>query len=202
MSNILSIQSSVQGEQSVSKKLSASIIEHLQLTYPGSNIKVRDLNAAPLPHFETAHLLATRMSQQENTAAKAEVITTINELVDELMWADIIVIGVPFYNFHIPSTLKSWLDHIAVPGKTFSYSNGRPAGLVVNKKVYLAIAIGGVYDEGPMKGLDNTEPYMRAFLGLLGMTDVTVFKADGMAIPGISEKHIEATIHEIAAFAY
>ncbi len=133
---------------------------------------------------------------------QTEIIITVNEVVEELLWADIIVIGVPFYNFHIPSTLKSWLDHITVPGKTFSYAGGKPEGLVKDKKVFLAIAVGGMYDEGPMKGLDNTEPYMRSLLGLLGMTDITVFKTDGVAIPGIGEQHLEQTIHAIEEFAY
>ncbi|MFT3703878.1 MAG: NAD(P)H-dependent oxidoreductase [Agriterribacter sp.] len=204
MANILSIQSSINGVQSVSRLLSQQIIDQIQTVHPGSNVKERDLNTTPAPHLETAHFFALRTPEEQRTAEQAEAATHSNELIDELLEADIIVIGVPFYNFNIPSTLKSWLDHLTVPGKTFTYKNGQglPEGLIKNKKVYLSIAMGGVYSTAEMKAIDNIEPYLRSFLGFLGIKDITVFKAEGLAIPSLREKNLEKTKHAIAEFVY
>lgn len=204
MAKILSIQSSINGSQSVSRLLSAQIIEQIQTAHPGSTVKERDLNATPAPHLETAHFFALRTPEEQRTAEQAEAATHSDELINELMEADSIVIGVPFYNFNIPSTLKSWLDHLAVPGKTFIYKNtqGVPEGLVKNKKVYLAIAMGGVYSTAEMKALDNAEPYLRSFLGFLGIRDVTAFKAEGVAVSALREKNLEETKHAIEVFVY
>jgi FMN-dependent NADH-azoreductase len=204
MKKILSIQSSINGERSVSKKLSASVIDHLKTTYPGSELYTRDLSDQPVPHLEAAQFIATRTPHPDRTASQLEAAAYAEDLVNEIFDADFIVIGVPFYNFSIPSTLKSWLDHIAIPGKTFSYKgeDGRPAGLIKDKKVYLAIAQGGIYSEEPMKSIDNTESYLRTFLGFLGMTDVSVFRADGMSIPDVGEKNLSDTMHIIEEFAF
>jgi len=204
MVKILSIQSSINGNQSVSKQLSAQIIDQIQAAHPDSSVKLRDLSTTPAPHFEAVHFYALRTPEEERTAEQSAAASHANELIGELMEADSIVIGVPFYNFNIPSTLKSWLDHLAVPRKTFTYKNaqGVPEGLIKNKKVYLAIAMGGVYSTEQMKALDNTEPYLRSFFGFLGITDITVFKAEGVAIPTLREKNLENTLHAIEVYAY
>ena len=204
MAKILSIQSSINGTQSVSRQLSEEIIKQLKTTYPNSDVQIRDLSKEPVPHLEAAHFFALRTPEQERTQTQSAAAAYANELIDEIFEADFIVIGVPFYNFNIPSTLKSWLDHIAVPGRTFAYKNaaGIPEGLVKNKKVYLAIALGGVYSSEAMKAIDNTEPYLRSFLGFLGMKDVTAFKAEGLAIPAIREQNLQQTLSAIDEFVY
>ncbi|WP_207632927.1 FMN-dependent NADH-azoreductase [Foetidibacter luteolus] len=204
MAKILSIQSSINGAQSVSRQLSAEIIEQLQNTYPGSVVIERDLSLEPVPHLGALGFLALRTPEQERTQPQSTAAAYADMLVKEVTEADVIVIAVPFYNFNIPSTLKSWLDHIAVPGKTFTYQNaaGVPEGLVKGKKVYLAIALGGVYSAEPMKAIDNTEPYLRSFLGFLGMKDVTVFRAEGMALPALREQSLQQALNAIDAYAY
>lgn len=202
MANILSIQSSIKGEQSVSKRLSKEIINHLLETYAGSIVTERDLSTAPVPHFEALHMQALYTPQSERSATQLEAASHSDGLIEEVLDADIIVIGVPFYNFNIPSTLKSWLDHITVAGKTFKYTDGKPQGLIHDKKVFLAIAVGGVYDHEPLLNVDNTEPFMRWYLGFLGMTDVTVFKADGQNMPDIRELHLQEALQAIDEFAY
>jgi FMN-dependent NADH-azoreductase len=102
------------------------------------------------------------------------------------------------YNFSIPSTLKAWLDHIVRPGLTFSYSEKGPEGLVKGKKVYLILSTGGIYSEGPMKPHDFVEPYLRFMLGFIGLTDITVFRVEGLAIPGIKETAMEKAIAGIS----
>jgi len=102
------------------------------------------------------------------------------------------------YNFSIHSSLKAWIDHISRANVTFSYSEKGAEGLVKNKKVYLAISSGGIYSEGAMKPYDFTESYLRTLLGFLGMTDITVFRAEGLNIPNVKDQALEKAIESIA----
>jgi len=110
---------------------------------------------------------------------------------------DILVIGAPMYNFSIHSTLKAWLDHIVRAGQTFTYSEKGIEGLVKGKKVYVALASGGIYSEGLMKGMDFVEPYLRAVLGAIGLTDITFVRAEGLNMPGVKEEAMEKAIASI-----
>ncbi|MBG9377508.1 NAD(P)H-dependent oxidoreductase [Panacibacter sp. DH6] len=203
MAKILNIQSSINGAQSVSNQLSAEIIAQITASHPGSELIIRDLGKEPVPHLDAADFTAMRIPEEQRNQVQATAVAYADMLIAEVLDADIIVIGVPFYNFHIPSVLKSWLDHLAVPGKTFNYSAaGVPEGLISGKKVYLAIAQGGVYREEPMKTIDNIEPFLRGFLGFIGMHDVTVFRADGVSIPALRDQHLASTLGMIAQHAY
>jgi FMN-dependent NADH-azoreductase len=106
------------------------------------------------------------------------------------------------YNFGIPSVLKAWVDHVARAGVTFSYADGTPKGLVINKKVYLAIASGGIYSEGPMQPLDFAEPFLRGSLGWLGMKDITTFRVEGTSIPQFSESALPKAVGQVNEFAF
>ena len=127
----------------------------------------------------------------------AEAVKHSDEAIAELKDADIIVIGVPMYNFSLHSSLKAWIDHICRAGQTFSYSEKGPEGLIKNKKVYLAISTGGVYSEGFMKPYDFTEPYLRTLLGFLGMTDITAYRAEGLNMPDLKEHALEKAVESI-----
>jgi FMN-dependent NADH-azoreductase len=162
----------------------------------------RDLAKAPLPHLEQTRVASFQTPEESRTAAQKEAVTPSDEAIKELMEADIIVIGVPLYNFGIPSTLKAWIDHIARAGVTFSYANGAPEGLVKNKQVYLAIAAGAVYSEGPFKAYDFTEPYLRKILGFIGMTDITTFRVEGVMMPGYKETAVPGALDRVAAYAF
>ncbi len=135
---------------------------------------------------------------EKQTPELAEAIKHSDEAIAELMDADAIVIDAPVYNFQIPSTLKTWIDHICRANKTFSYSENGPQGLVKGKKVYVAISSGGIYSDGPMKAYDFIEPYLRGLLGFLGMTDLTVYRAEGLKVPGVGEHALENAIDSIA----
>lgn len=111
-----------------------------------------------------------------------------------------VVIGVPMYNFGIPSTLKSWLDQITINGKTFQYTENGPVGLIGSKKFYLAIFSGGIYSEGTMKPLDFTENYLRATLGFIGFHNVTAVRVEGVKIPGMMESELEKSIGSLFEF--
>ena len=202
MKKILNIVSSAKGDQSFSNKLSAAIIDKLLTVYPGSQIQTRDLANDPLPHLQGHQIAAHYTPADLRTADHKEVLKKSDQAIQELMDADIVLIGVPLYNFGIPSTLKSWIDHIARSGLTFSYGDGAPRGLVTNKKVYLAIASGGIYSDGPMKSFDFTEPFLRGVLGFLGMNDITVFRIEGTAVPQFQESAFPKALGTVQEFAF
>jgi len=197
MKKILNVISSARGAASNSTQLANAIIEKLAEHYPESTVKLRDLVEHHYPHLEESHLNAFYAPAENVTQESAEAARHSNEAIEELFESDIIVIGVPIYNFNIPSALKAWLDHLVRAGKTFSYQPGRPEGLVKNKKVYLAIASGGVYSDGPMKSYDFAEPYLRSVLGFIGITDVTTFRVEGTNVPDLKETALQKGIESI-----
>ncbi|MBC6110862.1 FMN-dependent NADH-azoreductase [Pedobacter fastidiosus] len=196
--NILHLISSPRGGASFSIKLGNAVVEKLQEANPNASLKIHDLTNKPFPHLEEAHLNSFFTPVEQHSPEMIEAIKHSDEAIAELLEADAIVIGVGMYNFSIPSTLKAWIDHIARAGKTFSYSANGPEGLIKGKKVYLAITTGGVYSEGPMKPYDFIEPYLRAVLGFIGMTDVTVIRAEGLNMPEFKEVALDKAIESIA----
>lgn len=202
MRKILHITSSLNSNNSLSNKLSQSIIDKLSNELPNSTITKRDLVKSDIPHLSGETFSAFRVLPENRTEEHLAAVKTSDELISELMESDIIVIGVPLYNFGIPSVLKSWIDHIARAGITFRYSENGVEGLVKNKKVYLAISSGGVYSDGPMKSFDFTEPYLKSVLGFVGLTDVTTFRVEGIAFPEIGEAQIEKGFGTVKDFDF
>lgn len=194
---ILHLISSPQGEASFSVKLGNAVVRELQSANPDNTLTTHDLTATPFPHLEEAHLTSFYTPEEQRTPELVEAVKHSDAAIAELMNADAIVIDTPMYNFSIPSTLKTWIDHIARAGKTFKYDGKAPEGLVKNKKVYLAIASGGVYSEGFMKAYDFTEPYLRAVLGFMGMTDIKAFRVEGIKVPALQETALDKAIESI-----
>lgn len=194
---ILHLISSPRGEASFSIKLGKTVVDKLLAAHPGSTVKEHNLVKTPFPHLEEVHLNSFFTPKENLTPELTEAVKHSDDAIAEIMDADVIVIGVPMYNFSIHSTLKAWIDHIARAGKTFRYSEQGPEGLIKNKKVYLAIATGGIYSEGPMKAYDFTEPYLRTVLGFLGMTDITTFRVEGMNMPELKDQALEKAIAAI-----
>jgi FMN-dependent NADH-azoreductase len=197
MKKILHIISSPRGGASVSIQLGNAVVSKIQETYPESIVKEKNLAQHPFPHLEEVHLNAFFTPAESRSAENLAAIQHSDEAIAELQEADIIVIGVPFYNFSVPSTLKAWVDHIARAGVTFQYTEQGPQGLITGKKVYLAIASGGIYSDGPMQTYDFATPYLKGVLGFLGMTDVTVFRAEGASIPVVKDTALEKGIESI-----
>lgn len=185
--HILNIISSPRGAASYSIKLGHGLVEKLQAANPGSTVAVHDLATHPFPHLEEAKLQSLFTPAESRTPEQHEAARHSDDAIREIQEADAIVIGAPLYNFGIPSTLKAWIDHIARAGITFRYSEAGPEGLVKGKKVYLAVSSGGVYSEGPAMAYDFVVPYLKAVLGFLGMTDVTVVRVEGTATPGAGD---------------
>jgi FMN-dependent NADH-azoreductase len=194
MANILNIQTSISGENSVSNKLSQAVINQLLEKNPDSKVVVRDLAANPIPHLEIHHFSASRVPDEEKNEQEKEAGKYSEESLKQIQEADIIVIGVPFYNFTFPSTLKSWIDSIAVGGKTFSYADGTPKGLIQGKKLYLNFAVGGVYENGL---IENMEHYLKTLFGFIGITDVEVFQSQGLMVPQLKDENLAKTIAKI-----
>ncbi|UOR06418.1 NAD(P)H-dependent oxidoreductase [Hymenobacter aerilatus] len=180
---ILQIISSARGAESYSTQLSQGIIDKLLVAHPGSSVVIRNLAQTPFPHLEEAHLQAYFTPAESRSAEQQQAVHHSDEAIAEILAADVLVIGVPFYNFSVTSSLKSWLDHLTRAGITFRYTPTGPEGLITGKKVYLAVASGGIYSTGPMQPYDFATPYLRHMLGFLGMTDVVVARAEGLKIP-------------------
>lgn len=169
---LLHIDSSILGQQSASRELSAAITARWQAAIPGLQVTYRDLDAAPLSHVSGRSLAG---SDAVETAESADAL-------QEFLDADVVVIGAPMYNFGIASTLKAWIDRLAVAGKTFHYTANGPEGLVGGKKVILASTRGGFHQQS---GADFQEPYLRFLFGFFGITDVEIVRAEGLAVsPG------------------
>jgi len=199
---ILNISTSLKGDASFSIQLSNAILEKLKAEHPDSQIKTSDLTKVPSPYLDGLNLGAFYTPAESHTAEQQAAVQYSNEAIKDLLEADIIVIGVPMYNFGIPAVLKGWVDQVARAGATFSYADGSPKGLVTNKKVYLSIASGAIFSDGPYKSYDFSEPYLRAVLGFLGMTDVTTFRVEGTAIPDFAEAALPKALASVEEFAF
>jgi FMN-dependent NADH-azoreductase len=193
MKNILLIQSSPSGSKSYSQRVADSIVNEIKDRYPRTKITFRHLAQDPLPHVGPAFVSALSAKPEELTAAQSEALALSDALIGELVTADVIVLAVPMHNFGIPSTLKAWIDHVVRAGRTFTYSEGGPEGLLKDKRLILVLASGGVYSNGPAKQLDFQEPYLRAVLGFIGLTDIEVVRVEGVAISTIGAEKAVAT---------
>jgi FMN-dependent NADH-azoreductase len=180
MTTILHIDSSILGGYSISRILTAGIVAKQQALHPGARIIRRDLVVDATLHLSDLHMVALQSGEVGN-GALGQDLAVGGAYIDELFAADIIVIGAPMYNFSVPSQLKGWIDRICVAGRTFQYGANGPEGLVIGKKVFIASTRGGVYTgDSPAAGLDHQESYLRGVLAFIGLTDVTVVRAEGL----------------------
>src|SRR6201996_486206 len=194
---LLHIDSSVLGPHSVSRKLSAAIVDRLRQANPGLAISYRDLTATPLAHLSGSHLAAA-----QGAAPSAEVQADLavgQAVLEEFLAADIVVLGAPMYNFTLPSQLKAWIDRILVAGKTFKYGANGPEGLAGNKRVIVAISRGGFYGAGtPMGALEHLESYLRGVFGFIGIRNPEIISADGIQLgPEHREKALSGALEAV-----
>lgn len=200
--NLLHLDSSILADHSVSRRLSADIAARLRAANPALTTSYRDLAAAPLAHLSGAYLHAAQ-GNDAGPAIAAEVAAG-GQVLAEFQAADTIVIGVPMYNFTIPTQLKAWIDRILIAGQTFRYgADGRPIGLAGGKRVILALARGGFYGPGmPAAAFEHGESYLRAALGFIGITDIETVTAEGIAVgPEQRAAAIAAAQAQIAGLA-
>ena len=193
MTNILLVTSSPRGEDSYSTQVARSFADKLQAAHSGSTLTKRDVNGDPAPHLSESLVRAIRRPAADRTAEDVAALAHSDALVAELQAADTIILASGMINFGIPSALKSWIDHIARSGVTFQYGPDGIEGLLKGKKLYLVLAYGGVYAEGPMQAMNFQAPYLKSILGFLGLTDVEVITIEGVAYgPEMAQKAVAA----------
>jgi FMN-dependent NADH-azoreductase len=191
---LLHLDSSVLGPHSVSRQVSAAIVDRLRKTHPGIDVTYRDLTATPLAHLSGSHLAASQGATPE--ASLQADIASGQQMLDEFLAADIVVLGAPMYNFTIPSQLKAWIDRILVAGKTFRYGAAGVEGLAGNKRIIVAVSRGGYYGAGtPMAVAEHLETYLRWVFGFIGVKDPEFISADGIQVgPEHREKAVAGAV--------
>lgn len=183
--NILHIDSSINGKKSSSGHLSRAIVERLIILQPTAVVVRRDLALDPLPYFDAD------VSGGIDANASGQLITNTGgesvkkQVLAEFMWADVIVVGAPMYNFGVAAQLKTWIDYLAVAGVTFRYTANGPEGLAGGRRVFIASSRGGIYREGTaMAAMDHQESYLKAVFGFFGIAGIDVVRAEGMGLGG------------------
>jgi len=185
--NLLHIDASVLGDNSVSRQLSAAVVARFNETIENLDVTYRDLDRNPIPHLSSASL----------AQADAAEATDAETVMQQFLAADVIVIGAPMYNFSIPSTLKAWIDRVAVAGRTFKYTENGPVGLAGGKRVIIASARGGIYTDSPA---DFQEPFLRQVFAFMGIDNVEFVRAEGIAYsPTHREEAIAAALATLPA---
>lgn len=177
--NILQVNASARSAGSNSTCLADSIIARLMAQNPSARVQLRDLASNPHPVLDEPAIAALFTPVEQRTSEQAARVALDDALIAEVQAADVIVLGVPMYNFGVPVQLKTWIDAIARAGVTFRYTEQGPEGLLKGKKVYVALARGGLYRDTPA---DSQVPYLRNILGFLGMTDIEFVYAEGLAM--------------------
>ena len=200
MTTILHVDSSPLGTVSVTRQLTASIVEALVKAEPSATVVARDVAANPPDHLTGELMQVVKFRNLEGLSERQrEELALTDALVDEFLAADVVVIGAPMYNFSIPTQLKAWIDRLAQAGRTFRYTEKGPEGLAGGKRVIIASGRGGVYSTNPaLAGLDHQEAYLRTVLGFFGITDVTFIRAEGIGMgPEAKDKALAGAAKEI-----
>lgn len=196
MTTILQITSSLRGSASKSTVLANEVVARLTAQHPGARVVTRDVAANPVAPLDTAALTALSTPAEQRTSAQAELVASYDALIAELLAADALVLAVPMYNFGVPVQLKAYFDAIARAGVTFRYTAEGPEGLVKGKQVYVVLGRGGLHRGRPS---DTQTPYLQAFLGFLGMTELQLVYAEGLDMgPDAQRAGLESARQTIA----
>jgi FMN-dependent NADH-azoreductase len=200
MTTLLQINASINNDYGQSSQLANQFVAAFHKRRPEARIVVRDVAATdPVPHLNAERFGAFITKPEQRSAAQRAVVAYSDILINELKQADVIVLGLPMYNFGVPSQLKAYFDHIARVGVTFKYTEKGPEGLLTGKKAYVFAARGGLYAGTPM---DTQTSYVRDFLRFLGVADVEFVYAEGLAIsPESKEAGLAKAVAEIARLA-
>lgn len=193
MTTLLQINTSLFSSQGQSSQLADHVVNGWKEKHPAGRVVLRDLASEPVPHLDGARFTAFIVKPEERTPAQQEIVAYSDALIDELKTADVVVLGLPLYNFGVPSTLKAYFDHIARAGATFRYTESGPVGLLTGKKVYVLAARGGRYAGTP---LDTQTAYVRNFFAFLGMKDVEFVYAEGLAMGEAPKQAALAKAHQ------
>ncbi|CAH0348229.1 FMN-dependent NADH-azoreductase [Aquabacterium sp. CECT 9606] len=188
--NILQINSSSRPDASHSSRLAATIVERIRASQLDASVTVRDLGRTPLGELDESALQALFTPAEQRSPEQAARVAIDDAVIAEIQAADVLVLGVPMYNFGVPAQLKNWIDAIARAKVTFTYTEKGPVGLLTGKKVYVALTRGGLYRNTPA---DTQVPYLKTVLAFLGMTDVQFVYAEGIAMGPQAEQEALAS---------
>lgn len=198
---LLHIDSAITGTGSVSRQLTAQIVDAWKASHTNTQVSYIDLGADAPGHF-TMDAMAPRTGQTEGLSEIQQRENAVSErLVNQFLAADVVVIGAPFYNFGIPSQLKAWVDRIAQPGRTFRYTANGPEGLAQGKTVIIASTRGGIYSTSEAgQAMEHQESYLQTVLGFFGVTDVRIVRAEGVAMGDAAKAQaLESAARDITA---
>ena len=192
MKTLLQLKTSLFSDQGESSRLSNHFVENWKARNPNGRVIVRDLALEPVPHLDASGFKAFLTKAAERTTEQARIVSYSDALIEELKLADEVVIGLPLYNFSVPSALKAYIDHVARSGVTFRYTASGPVGLLTGKKVHVFATRGGYYAGTP---LDTQTAYVRDVLRFMGLTDVEFVYAEGLGISEAVKVQSLATAH-------
>lgn len=192
MKTLLQINTSIFSDGGQSSRLAERFVAAWRDAHPDGTVVVRDLAKDPVPHIDAGRFGAFLAKPAERTSEQQRIVDYSDTLIDELKRADVIVLGLPMYNFGVPSTLKAYFDHVARAGVTFRYTQEGPTGLLEGKKVYVFAARGGAYVGTPR---DTQTQYVRDFLAFLGMEDVEFVYAEGLDVSETNKQQGIAGAH-------
>ena len=201
---LLHIDSSVLAANSVSRQLTARLVEQWQAAHPGTQVEYLDLAQASPSHLSLESLgFAAGPDAEGLTPAQRRENAISEQLVTQFLAADVVVVGAPMYNFSVPSQLKAWIDRIAQAGRTFKYTEQGPQGLAGGKTVIVASSRGGFYaGNAAAAAMDHQESYLKTVFGFLGITDVRFVRAEGVALGAAARQQaLDAAVVTIDALA-
>lgn len=197
MKQVLFISSSISGDKGHSVQLAKTFIA--QLPSDDLMVDVLDLNASPVPHLDMTEMAAWMTPVAERTAQQVELAAISDDVIARIKAADLIVLGVPMYNFGIPSQLKALLDRVARAGITFKYTETGPVGLLDDKPVVVFATRGGIYQGTAM---DSQTPFLQTFFNFVGLTDVHFIYAEGLNMgPDAQQAALAAATEHLKAFS-
>ena len=200
MSKVLLVTSSPRGDASHSTQIARSLVDQLTSGDAQSTVVVRDLFKDPLPHIGEGFVTGRDTPPEQRTAAQKIAIARSEELIGELFAADVVVIASGMVNFGIPSTLKTYIDHVVRAGITFRYTANGPEGLLKGKKAFLVHASGGIYSQGPAQAANFQDTYLKHVLGFIGITDVELITIEGIAYgPEAAQKAVAAASQRVSS---
>jgi len=179
MKILLKLNSSIFGENGASSRLTGAFVRRWLAAHPGARVIERNLATDPVPHLTADAFAGFNAQPGERSPAQQAAVEVSDALIDELERADVVVLGLPMYNFGVPSALKAYFDYIGRAGKTFRYTESGPEGLLTDKQAYIFATRGGIYDGAPS---ETETSYVRQFLSFLGITNIEFVYAEGLAL--------------------
>lgn len=194
MSKLLHIKASVFGDEGQSSQLAARYIDQWQQRTLGNEVIVRDLVGDSVPHLDGAIVGAFFTPEEQRSPEQQAIVDFSDTLIKELQDADEIVLGLPLYNFGVPSQMKAYFDHLARAGVTFKYTETGPVGLLADKPVRVFATRGGLYKD---TGMDHQVPFLKQFLGFIGLNNVEVIYAEGLSMEGVKDDSLAKAREEV-----